>query len=108
MWNREDENEFEEDLIDAQNEHGIQRWQIVSTALKIIDVLIVNGAYFLALWIRFDFRFSLIENQYFERWLRFTPIYTIVCLVIFILFRLYRSVWIYVSYEELKNIIISK
>ena len=107
MWNREDENEFEEDLIDAQNEHGIQRWQIVSTALKIIDVLIVNGAYFLALWIRFDFRFSLIENQYFERWLRFTPIYTIVCLVIFILFRLYRSVWIYVSYEELKNIIIS-
>ena len=46
---------------------GIQRWQIVSTMLKIIDVLIVNGAYYLALWIRFDFRFSLIENQFFER-----------------------------------------
>ena len=85
----------------------LPRWRLVSVLLMVFDVLIVNGAYFMALWVRFDFRFSQIEAAYFEKWLHFAPIYTVVCLLVFTAFHLYKSLWQFVSYDELKNIMLT-
>ena len=66
------------------------------------DVVAVNLAYFAALWIRFDCSIiTATATPYFDTWLRFVPINTVMCLIVFILFRLYRSVLQFASYREL-------
>ena len=74
--------------------------------LMLYDALAVFAAYFLALLVRFDFQFSRIPPIYFDEWLRFSPVYVIVCLIVFYVFHLYKSLWEYVSYDELKNLLI--
>lgn len=69
--------------------------------LALYDILAVNAAYFLALWFRFDCKFSKIPTEYLNAWRNFIPLYTIICLLIFWRLRLYKSIWRFVSYSEL-------
>ena len=69
------------------------------------DMIAVTMAYFLALWFRFDCNFSEIPEYYLMTWLKFAPIYVGISIVVFGLFRLYRSIWKYASFTELKRII---
>ncbi|HIR87516.1 MAG TPA: polysaccharide biosynthesis protein [Candidatus Fimimorpha faecalis] len=62
-------------------------------------------AYFLALWFRFDCIFSKIPQNYYDSYLKFAPIYSIFCVVIFWILRLYQSVWRFASYSEMIRII---
>lgn len=82
----------------------LEHWQIIMVFLMIYDVLAVNGSYFLALWLRFDFRFSAIEGQYIAAWEQFTPWYTVFCLAAFWFFNLYRSIWQFASFSELTRV----
>ncbi len=82
----------------------IEHWQIIAVLLLLYDMLMVNLAYFLALWLRFDCRFSMIGEKYIDAWLRFTPYYTVFCIIIFWMMRLYRSIWRFASYSELIHI----
>ena len=75
--------------------------------LVLYDILAVNLSYFLALWIRFDCRFSQIPAAYLRGFLNFAPVYTIFCLFVFRHFKLYRSVWRFASYRELARILSS-
>ncbi len=72
------------------------------------DIVAVNLAYFLALWFRLDCEFSnLLDGRYhyyFEAWLKFIPIYTVVSVIVFKVFKLYRSVWTFASYREFFNV----
>jgi FlaA1/EpsC-like NDP-sugar epimerase len=70
----------------------------------IYDIIIVNLAYFLALWLRFDCRFSAIPVSYFHAWVSFTPIYSLFCLAVFWYLRLYQSLWRFASYNELVRV----
>ncbi|MBQ6474933.1 MAG: polysaccharide biosynthesis protein [Clostridia bacterium] len=84
----------------------LEHWQQIAVLLAVYDVFAVNLSYLAALWLRFDFKFSnIIGLNYTEMWLRFIPIYTVVCLVVFWLFRLYQSLWRFASYTELRKII---
>ena len=74
---------------------------IGSAMLGLYDVIAVNVAYFLALWFRFDCRFSAIDGQYLMAWVRFVPVYSLICLATFAALKLYRSVWRFASYTEL-------
>ena len=38
----------------------LEHWQVVNIGLIVYDMLAVSAAYFLALWLRFDCRFSSI------------------------------------------------
>ncbi len=64
-------------------------------------------AYFLALWIRFDCRFSAVPNTYLEAFLRFAPFYVVICIVVFKVLRLYQSIWRYASFVELERVILA-
>ncbi len=85
----------------------LKRLHAATVLLMIYDAIATNGAYFLALWMRFDFQYSKIPHDILMNWLKFAPIYTAVCMVTFIALRLYRSLWQFASYDELVRIMIS-
>jgi FlaA1/EpsC-like NDP-sugar epimerase len=82
-------------------------WQRVAALLLFLDILTVNFSYFLALWLRYDLRYSDIPARYLTVWKQFTLIYTVLCIVVFWLLRLYRSIWRYASYDELARVAVS-
>ena len=75
--------------------------------LFIYDILAVTAAYFFALWLRFDCHFSEIPKIYLFAWQRFVPIYALICVVVFYLLKLYKSLWRFASYTELLHIVIA-
>lgn len=79
----------------------VEHWHVVNMGLVVYDVFSVNFAYFIALWLRFDCKFSAIPKEYLTAFLRFAPIYTVFCILIFWGSRLYKSIWRFASYSEL-------
>ena len=69
----------------------IKRFIKYDAFILILDIIAVNAAYFLSLVLRFTISNRLdpqIEN-YIYTVIHFAPIYTIICIVIFFLFKLY-------------------
>ena len=75
--------------------------------IVLLDVVAVNAAYVLALLIRFyvNFEFRPSVNYYLTDWLRFTPFYTVLCILVFALFRLYGGMWRYAGINDMNRII---
>ena len=86
---------------------GIEHWQIVNVGLAAYDALMVALAFFLALWLRFDCRFSEIPEVYFSAYLHFIPFYVVICLVVFWWCKLYQSIWRFASLNEMVRIIVA-
>ena len=78
----------------------IEHWQIVSAMLMIYDFIAVCAAYFMALWLRFDGLVQGIPRKYLEPYYAFIIPYAIICIPVFIGFRMYNSMWRYASYPE--------
>lgn len=85
----------------------ILHWHKVSIWLAIYDIIAVCVSYFAGLWIRFDCRYSQIPPHYFEAYLKFIPIYAVACLLVFMLLRLYNTIWRFASYNELGRVMTS-
>lgn len=73
------------------------------------DVFAVNISYFLALlircYVRFDF--EMASEKYIPLYLKIAPLYTILCIIIFVVFRLYSSMWKYAGLNDLNRILIA-
>ncbi len=84
-------------------------WNAIAKDLWIalLDVLAVNIAYFLALIIRFyvNFEFRPTVSYYLTDWLRFTPFYTVLSIITFMLFKLYGGMWRYAGINDMNRII---
>lgn len=78
----------------------LEHWQIIAILLAVYDFLAVNLAYFAALLLRYDLQFSSIPSKYLFALLKFSPIYGIVCILIFKGAKLYNSIWRFASYTE--------
>ncbi len=85
----------------------IDHWKVIAAYLVIYDIFVVNMSYFLALWLRFDTKFSNIPDLYLFSFCKFAPFYTVLCLIIFWRLRLYNSIWRFASYDELLRCILS-
>ena len=85
----------------------LEHWQMIAVMLAVYDMVAVNMAYFLALWLRFDCTFSKIEVKYLTAWEKFIPIYTVFCIVVFWFLHLYKSLWRFASYSELMRVAFS-
>ncbi len=70
-----------------------------------MDVLSICLACFAALWLRFDFRFARIPLEYLDAYCQIILPWCGICLVVFALFGLYRSIWSFVSINELVRIL---
>ena len=82
-----------------------QLW--LNVLIVILDIIAVNAAYFIALNARFLGYTNLSELflQKLAVWERFTPIYTVICLVVFGAFRLYSGVWKYAGMHDFNRIL---
>ena len=87
--------------------NGFEHWRVIMVYLMIYDAIVVNLSYFLALWLRFDCRYTLIDKKYLFNFAKFAPIYTVICIVVFLLLRLYRSIWRFASFNELVRVILA-
>lgn len=76
-------------------------WQQVTLFLVLYDFVAIVSAYFIALWIRFDCRYSTIPAEYINGYFHSILIYTCLCILIFAVMRLYRSIWRFASFYEL-------
>ena len=82
----------------------VQHWQWVTLYLMAYDVFAVSFAYFAALWLRFDLRFSMIPTIYLTPWLKFAPFYAAFCIAVFWGLKLYNSIWRFASFKELQRV----
>ena len=94
-------------MPDQKKKHTLRHWQSVAILLIIYDIFAVNASYFLALWFRFDCAFTRIDRTYLMAWARFAPVYTVFCLAVFYILKLYKSLWRFASYTELLRIALS-
>ena len=77
-------------------------------ALILLDYLAVNLSALGALLVRFELSInSLAESGFVEAYLRIAPIYSAAAILIFMLCRLYRSLWQYASIDELRYITVA-
>lgn len=81
-----------------------EHWHMVAIALVLYDLAVVTGAYFAALWLRFDCRFSEIPHNYLMSWIKFSPIYAVVSVFVFRKLHLYQSIWRFASFTELEKV----
>lgn len=72
--------------------------------LIIYDLIASGGAYFAALWLRYDCMVSKIPARYLGAWMVFAPIYAVISVALYWAFRLYQSLWRFASFTELKRI----
>ena len=91
--------------MNGQKKRLLEHWQKISLGMALYDVIVVNLSYAFALWLRFDLRYSSIPPIFINTWLRFVPIYTVVCLAVFWFMKLYQSIWRFASYTELYRVI---
>ena len=76
----------------------------ISLLLLIYDILAINLSYFVALWLRFDCKFTAIPQTYLNPATKIAPVYTVIMILTLATMRLYRSVWRYASVPELLRV----
>ena len=94
-------------MQDNTNESILNSGSIVSILLILYDAISINIAYFFAIWLRFDMRFSTIPVDYLLYFLQYIPIHIVVTIAVFAYMGLYKSLWRYASYRELARLCIA-
>ncbi|MBR0513670.1 MAG: polysaccharide biosynthesis protein [Clostridia bacterium] len=64
------------------------------------DFVAVCAAYFLALWVRFDGKYSAIDKRFLEPFNQFILPCAAGSIIIFLLFRMYNCMWRFASFSE--------
>lgn len=86
-------------------------WKIIKAptsrivALVILDIISTCVASFMALYIRFDFKFNTIPREYLLKFEHLIPFNVAIVIIFFVIWKLYKSVWRYASATELLNIL---
>lgn len=75
--------------------------QIRITFLVILDILLINLAYYLALYLRFD---GNIDPRFLQIYINNCVIITVAKIVTFYFFKLYKSVWKFAGIDELLQV----
>jgi len=75
--------------------------------IMLLDIVAVNASYFLALLLRFSInnRLDPLIEKYLYTVIHFAPIYTIICIILFIIFRLYGGMWRYAGIRDVNRIV---
>lgn len=84
----------------------VKRMNLVQFYLMIYDVGAASLAYFLGLWLQYDFIYSSIPSTYLRTYARVMPWYVLFVLVAFSSLHLYRCVWRFASFNEMHKLFI--
>ena len=85
----------------------IEHWHIISALMIVYDLFVIAASYFFALLLRFDFRYGSIPKNYLSIFFKSIIVYVVICVIVFLIFRLYASIWRFASYRELRNLLIA-
>ena len=69
-----------------------------------LDVIATAGSFFLGLWFRADFHFAEISIRHLNGYLQAILPWCAITVLVFALFKLYSSIWVYVSASEVFRI----
>ena len=88
---------------------NISKWESSQkkVLIAIIDILSIAFSFFVALWIRFGYQLDNIPREYLAVYLQSILPWCAVSVVIFAVAKLYNSVWVFVSTDELFRIFLS-
>ncbi len=73
--------------------------------VALLDIFSIAVSFFMGLWLRFDFRFNSISKQFLDGYLSSILIWCAVAVIVFAFFRLYNSIWLFVSTDEFFRIL---
>ena len=76
------------------------QWVKRAILILLADVFVVLFSYFAALFIRFEFSLASIPTRYLETYLWMMPLWCVLTCVVFYIFKLYHSIWSFVSIDE--------
>ena len=96
-----------ENTVQVWKNKKIKHWMLIAFFLCFYDIVAVNLSYIFGLFIRFDLTFSAIPKEYMLAYVKFAPIYTAFCVVVFFVFKLYNSLWRFASIGELSRIFLA-
>jgi len=77
------------------------KWYFIGAGLLLFDIFVIFTSYYAALYISYGCEYVKIPIACIDAYLRYIPIYIIVCIIIFSKCKLYNSIWRQVSYYEL-------
>lgn len=75
------------------------------TLIMLMDVLATMVSFFFGLWMRFDFVFADIPTLFLENFGHYIVLWCGITVTVFFLFRLYNSIWVFVSTPEVFRIL---
>ena len=85
----------------------IRRTRLRQLILGFLDLLTLIISYLSGLWIRYEFRAGSIPPEHARGMMIMLTFVLPVTFVVYLVFRLYRGIWIYASIAELMNIILA-
>ena len=83
----------------------IAHWHLILIYLALYDAFVAVASYIAALFLRFDFRYSQIPTDVLSASLKFAPLYAALTLLVFWVFKLYKSLWRFASATELLRLV---
>lgn len=75
--------------------------------IALMDIVSLVCAFGIALIARFDFSVKAVENIYLNYFLQIVPVFIACAILIFFLFKLYHSVWSFVSINEMQRLVLA-
>lgn len=90
-----------------KNEPFDQQLLIRRILLIMYDILAIIGTSGLTILLRFNLNYAAVELQYIQMMWKYLPINIICTLVIFMLFKLYSSIWQYAGPIEAGNVVMA-
>ncbi|MDE7431107.1 MAG: polysaccharide biosynthesis protein [Lachnospiraceae bacterium] len=90
-----------------ENSQNNKAYKLRVFVLILLDIIMIQISSFMALYIRYEFRFNDIDSRFLRSIVIYAPVNTLIILVIFFLFKLYSSIWKYASIEEMIQIILA-
>lgn len=86
----------------------VRRW-VLKLALILFDIFAVNFSYYMALILRFyvNGTFHMAGTLFMPLFLRFAPWYSVCCIAVFWLFKLYNGMWRYAGFSDINRVIMA-
>ena len=93
---------------EAENAGKLRRWAL-KLLLVLFDIFAVNFSYYMAMVLRFyvNHEFHLAGTLFMPLFLRFAPYYTVSCIIVFWLFKLYNGMWRYAGFNDINRVILA-
>lgn len=94
-------------LLHRIKNNTFEHWHMIAIILVLFDFVAAAGAYFIALWFRFDCHYTAIPHDYLMAWLKYLPINAVISIFVLWRMHLYQSIWRFASFIELERIAIA-